>query len=179
MKLLLLPIFFVLTAFFQNGNQTDTEKLIQEIIHLNVDLKEKDYVVYNQLVDLDTSDFTSTIKEYDLYSVTPSDELILKNIDLQVITEKEIQMYERMADSINQTLSEPLEFKNKFLLISENLNKDYVEFSKPLYSIDRKYALVKFEVFTGSMFGSFSVAYLMKKENDQWIEKDIFLMTID
>ena len=179
MKLLLLPIFFVLTAFFQNGNQTDTEKLILEIIHLNVDLKEKDYVVYNQLVDLDTSDFTSTIKEYDLNSVTPSDELILKNIDLQVITEKEIQMYERMADSINQTLSEPLEFKNKFSLISENLNKDYVEFSKPLFSIDRKYALVKFEVFNGFMFGSFSVAYLMKKENDQWIEKDIFLMTID
>ncbi len=181
MRLLTIFIFLTIIAFSQNGNVslTETESLIQAIIESNVDLKTGDYVVYNKLVDIDTLNLAYIIKRYGLVEKVSPGDLTLNHICLQLINDKEINHFKMLADSLNKDNADPFERKNGNRLIKEHLNKEYCEFSKPLYSKDRKYVLIRFKVDSGFMFGSFSRTYLMKKKNGKWIEDTLLKMTED
>ena len=185
MKLLTLFLFITTAAFSQSDNVTltDTESLIQTIIESNVDLKTGDYVVYNKLVDIYTLNLDDIIKRYGLVEKVSPENLTLNHICLQLINDKELNRFKMLADSFNKDKkdeADPFARKNKSLLIKEHLNKAYCEFSKPLYSKDSKYVLIKFKVDSGFMFGSFSRTYLMKKKKGKWIEDTTFLqMTED
>jgi hypothetical protein len=174
----LLPIFIFLTtiAFSQNSNVhlTETERLVQAIIESNVDLKTGEYVVYNKLVDTDTLHLGDVIIRYGLVDKVSPENLTLNHSCLQLINDKELSHFKMLADSLNKDITDPLERKNGSQLIKEHLQKEYCEFSKPLYSKDGKYVLISFKVDSGFMIGSFSRTYLMKKINGKWI-KDALL----
>lgn len=181
MRLLTIFIFLTTIAFSQNGNVslTETESLIQAIIESNVDLKTGDYVVYNKLVDIDTLNLDYIIKRHGLFEKVSPEDLTLNHICLQLINDKEINHFKMLADSLDKDNAHPFERKNGNRLIKEHLNKEYCEFSKPLYSKDGKYVLIRFKVDSGFMFGSFSRTYLMKKKNGKWIEDTLLQMTED
>lgn len=181
MRLLTIFLFFTTIAFSQNGNVslTETESLIQSVIVSNIDLKTGDYLVYNKLVDLDTGDFELIIKKLGLVENVPFENLTLNHISLQLINDNDLNYFKMLADSLNKDKTDPFERITGSQLIKEQLKKEYCEFSKPLYSKDGKYALIRFNVDSGFMFGSFSRTYLMKKKSGKWIEDTLLQMTED
>lgn len=181
MRLLIIFIFLSTTAFSQNANEsnTETERLIQTIIELNVHLKTGDYVASDRLVDVDKSGFESSINKYGLVNNSPLTDLTLKHCQLQLINDNEIGCFKALADSFNQNITDPIERKNKYQLIENHFHKKYCEFSIPLYSKNGKHALIEYNVFSGFMYGSFSGTYLMKMINGKWVVDGIIRMTED
>ena len=173
MRLLTIFILFTTIAFSQNSNVslTETESLIQAIIESDESLKTGDYVVFNELIDIDTVYSGYAIKKFDLKKKSPASELILNHINMQLITKNKLDCFKILADSLNRSITNAFEKINVYRLIGEQFHKKYCEFSKPLYSNDSRYALVKFQVQSG--FGLFSLTYLMKKKKGKWIEDSV------
>ena len=180
-KLKILLLFLMLTAFQQNETVSfsETEKIIQIIIEGNVDLKTGEYIVYNRLVDISHPNLDSWINEYGLSISKTACDSIIKHCSLQLLNDTEIEAFKVVVDSINKNLTHSFEKENKYSLIKEKTGKEYCEFSKPLYSKKGKYALIRFDVISGFMYGSFSRIYLMEKVNGQWTENSILEITED
>jgi len=185
MKLYIITTLIICFAFQQkeDKNLSETEKIILSVIELNVDLKTKEYIIYNRLVEDSYANLKSSIS---FYNLSKKDTLSrITHCCLQLINDNEINKFKLMADSINRTIEYPPEEelligeKNEYLLIKEKTGKKFCEFSKPLFSKDRKYALIKFNVISGFMFGSFSRTYLMEKRNGVWIENSTLELTDD
>ncbi|MFB6342772.1 hypothetical protein ACE1ET_13670 [Saccharicrinis sp. FJH62] len=182
MKLQLLVIFLVFSSFQQNETVklSEIENVINAVIRSNDDLSSEMYIVYNRL-------FENTSPVFLEYGYKFTDEIniadsIIHNCSLQLINDKELEKFKLMADSINRRKTKDeylLNKENKFTVIKEKTDKWYCEFSIPIFTTDKKYSIVKFNVKSGYMWGDLSMTYLMEKLDGKWIKKEILEFSED
>jgi len=178
MRQLFIILLIIPFTLQQTTKLNGIEEIINSVIQSNIDLKEGKYVVFNELKDIDTLGLLSTIKAYNLnYEI--SNGCFLSAIDLELIDNNKLQEYNAMADTINKSIIDPFELKNKYRLIHEHLNKEYCEFTKPIFSQDKKIALIEFNVISGYLFGSHSETLIMRKIGKRWKVEDVLRFTED
>lgn len=159
--------------------QNETEKLIQSVIETDVNLKTGHYIVYEKLEDLQIEDLKYWANKYNFIENRFTSDTIINKINLKIISRETLNCYKKMADSLNHLKHEPFEMIDEYRLVSDKTGKTFCEFSKPFFSKNGNFALVKFEVYSGFLYGSFSYTLIMKKEKLKWIPEEIVSVSSD
>jgi len=182
MKQIILLLVLIPISTFPQGFKdvkNNCEDVIKAVVETNVDLKSGEYVVYYKLVDLPNSYLDNWMNEYNLNNNIQCADTIIYNIGLQLIDDFTLKYYKDIADSLNRNIIDPFEETNKFQIIHDKTIKEYCEFSRPYFTNNGNYALIRFEVNSGFPIGSFARTYLMKIENGKWIVESIIEITED
>ncbi len=171
--------FFVFTFLC---SQSKTDVLINSII-------QKDKLSHNTIIAKFLADFENTeevidiINKYSLES-TCNDEIFIGSENTLYLEKTVFKSLESLTNKINENCNS-FAFNsientlNVYELIWEIFNKNYCFFTKPMRSKDGRYAIIKYEVLSGTIFGNYSRTYLCKFINNEWIIDTIVAFEMD
>ncbi len=176
MKLLWIYILlFVTTSSFA---QEESDDLVNTIIH--VDELYNDAIIANFFLDIeDTIGLSETFERYKLV-----DNCKVKRIRFQSeaiwLDKESFKSLQYLCDKINSQCSSFFTDSDGlieqgcsvYFLIWKIYGKDFCVFSRPVYSEDKKFALIKYNVLSGTIYGNSSMTYLFENVAGQWVKKE-------
>nr|WP_319397637.1 hypothetical protein [uncultured Carboxylicivirga sp.] len=174
MKLLRLLFTIILPFSIRLAyGQIESIDVIQTVIDYDKDISEKNIIVSEFLEDFKDTSLVNLLNEnYGGLQIEEIKYLKFGDLNVRLIPRSALFELRKITKQLNDCKTSDEESFDKFYqeLVYEIFDRDLCIFNKVLFSKNKDFAIVKYQVETGNALGlgEFSVTYLVEKKNGKW-----------